>query len=176
MRPSTAFFMMFAASVLASACGGDASSAPGSPAGAAFARAQSRESLPFRGTITTADRGVVVPPNLLVIGTAEGTATHLGRYTAIIEAVAPLGQSTATGSYVFTAANGDRFTATFVGSAAPAEAGGLRFTEVLTIVSGTGRFTGATGTFAMSKLVFVDAASGTSTGSGTMEGTIVLDR
>ena len=176
MRPSTAYFLMFAATVLASACGGDVSSTTASPASASLARGQGRESLPFRGTVTTADQGVVAPPNLLVNGTAEGTATHLGRYSATFEAVAPLGGNTATGSYVFTAANGDRFTATFSGSAEPADDGGLRFTEVLTIVSGTGRFAGATGTFTMRKIVYVDAAQGTSTGSGTMEGEIVLGR
>jgi hypothetical protein len=176
MRSRIAYSMVFAASVLASACGGDASSATASPASASLARGLGRESLPFRGTITTADQGVVVPPNLLVNGTAEGTATHLGRYTAITEAVAPLGGNTATGSYVFTAANGDQFTATFSGSAEPAGGGGLRFTEVLTIVSGTGRFAGATGTFSMRKIVYVDAALGTSTGTGTMEGEIIFGR
>ena len=175
MRPSIAYSMVFAASVLASACGGDGSITPASPASASLARGQAGKALPFRGTVTTADQGVVVPPNLLVGGTAEGTATHLGRYTATFEAVAPLGGNTATGSYVFTAANGDRFTATFVGSAEPGEEG-LRFTEVLTIVSGTGRFAGATGTFTMRKLVVVDPASGSSTGVGTMEGEILLAR
>jgi hypothetical protein len=43
-------------------------------------------------------------------------------------------------------------------------------------VSGTGRFAGATGTFTMRKIVYVDVARGTSTGSGTMEGEIVLSR
>ena len=106
----------------------------------------------------------------------RGTATHLGRYTATYEAVAPLGQGTATGNYVFTAATGDRFTATFAGSAAPVEPGVERFTEVLTIVSGTGRFAGATGTFTMRKNVYIDIAQGSSTGSGTMEGEIDLAR
>ena len=176
MQPRITNSLILAATVLAAACSGDRTSAPASPASASFARGQGRQSLPFRGTIATADRAVVAPPNLLVSGAAAGTATHLGRYTASYEAVAPLGGSTATGSYVFTAANGDRFTATFAGSAAPAEEGRLRFTEVLTIVSGTGRFASATGTFTMRKLVLIDGASGTSTGTGTMEGEIDLPK
>src|SRR5215207_6441140 len=109
MRSSITKCLVVSASVLASACSGDVSSAPASPASASLARGQGRESLPFRGTITTADRSAVAPPNLLISGTAEGTATHLGRFAATYEAVAPLGQGTATGNYVFIAANGDRF-------------------------------------------------------------------
>ena len=56
------------------------------------------------------------------------------------------------------------------------EPGVERFTEVLTIVSGTGRFAGATGTFTMRKNVYIDIAQGSSTGSGTMEGEIDLAR
>lgn len=173
MRPSFMSSMVFAATVLASACG-DASSAP-PLASPSASLARGAESLPFRGTIATTDRGIIAPPNLLATGTAEGTATHLGRFTATYAAVAPLGQGTATGTYVFTAANGDRFTATFVGSAAPVSPGVERFTEVLTILSGTGRFASATGTFTMRKLVSIDFAQGTSTGSGSMDGEIDLD-
>ena len=176
MRTSFMSSIVLMAGVLTSACAGDASSAPASSASASLARGHGREALPFRGTIATADRGSIAPPNLLISGSAEGTATHLGRYTATYDAVAPLGQGTATGSYVFTAANGDRFTATFVGSAAPVEPGVERFTEDLTIVSGTGRFAGATGTFTMRKLVNIDVAQGRSTGAGTMEGEIALER
>lgn len=176
MRPSFMSSIVIAASLLGSACGGDVSTAPTSPASASLARGQGGKSLPFRGTIATADRSQIAPPNLLLSGTAEGTATHLGRFTATFEAVAPLGQGTATGSYVFTAANGDRVTATFIGSAAPVQPGVERFTEELTIVSGTGRFAGATGTFTMRKLVYIDYAQGSSTASGTMEGEIKFDR
>ena len=168
--------IVLALTVLSAACGGDSSSAPLAPAGSALSQAGGRASVPFRGSISTADKGNVVVPNLEVVGTAEGTATHLGRYTATFLAVAPLGGNTASGSYAFTAANGDGFVATFTGAAAPNALGDLIFTEVLTIVSGTGRFASATGTFTMTKTVVVDGPSGTSTGVGTMEGTIQFNR
>ena len=180
MRRMIISSIAFVVSVSMAACGGDVSSSPISPADAASAQARAQgqrsASLPFRGSITTADQATVVGPNLLLVGTAEGTATHLGRYTATFEVVAPLGASTATGTYRFTAANGDQLIATFAGYATPVSPGVERFTEALTIVGGTGRFAAATGTFTMSKLVNIDYQSATSTGAGSFEGTIDLNR
>jgi len=117
---------------------------------------------------------VVAPPFLLATGTGEGTATHLGRFTATYEAAADLATPTATGTYRFTAANGDRLVATFVGTAVALKPGLERFTEVLTIVSGTGRFAAAAGTITLVRLVSIDYAAGTSTSTGSMEGAITL--
>jgi hypothetical protein len=175
MRSITKGSIVFALTLMAAACGNDVSSTPLAPAGAALSQAGGRESLPFRGSISTADAGQVVGPNLEVVGTAVGTATHLGRFTATYHAVAPLGGNTATGSYEFTSANGDGFVATFSGMAAPDASGELMFTEVLTIVSGTGRFASATGTFTMTRTGVLDVPSGRSTGVGTMKGSVELN-
>ena len=75
------------------------------------------------------------------------------------------------GRITFTAANGDSFTATEVGSATIDNG----FADVLddaTITGGTGRFAGATGTLTILKRV--DIATGLS--SGSFEGTINLAR
>ena len=85
---------------------------------------------------------------LLPRGTAEGTATHLGRFTGNVTAeVNP--DNTATGTFTFTAANGDQLSGTFVGEGVFIPPNTARITEVATIENGTGRFAGATGTFTM---------------------------
>ena len=170
MRP-----IMFAAAVLAVvACSDQGSSGPTSPTSAALAasrtQAQGSAQLPLHGSLTTTDQGVVVPPNLLVQGTGEGYATQLGRFTATYSAVAGLGTSTATGDYSFTAANGDQLFATFIGSAVDIAPGVMSFTEIATIVGGTGRFVAATGTFTLRRIGVIDYATGTSTSTGVFDG------
>ena len=176
MRPSMMGSIVLAAGVIASACSSDVSKAPTSPTAASYSPARRGESLPFRGTITTADQAEIAPPFLYSDGTGEGTATHLGRFTATYSAIADLATPTATGTYYFTAANGDRLVATFAGTAAPGPTGIPIFTEVLTIVSGTGRLAGATGTFTMRRLVLIDFATNTSTSTGSIEGEINLGK
>jgi hypothetical protein len=174
MRPSTNRSIVLALSVIATACSGDISSSMSSPTGASFVQTNGAQPVRFSGSIVTADQAVVAPPFLLATGTGEGTATHLGRFTATYEAAADLATPTATGTYRFTAANGDRLVATFVGTAVAIEPGLERFTEVLTIVSGTGRFAAAEGTITLVRLVSIDYAAGTSTATGSMEGAITL--
>jgi hypothetical protein len=174
MRPITSRSIILALSVIATACSGDISSPSLSPTSASLVKANGAQPVQFRGSITTADQAVIAPPFLLATGTGEGTATHLGRFTATYEATANLATSAATGTYRFTAANGDLLVATFVGSAVAIEPGLERFTEVLTIVSGTGRFAAAAGTITMVRLVSINYAAGTSTATGSMEGEITL--
>jgi len=174
MRPITNRSLVLALSVIVTACSGDISNSALSPTSASLVKANGAQPVPFRGTITTADQAVIAPPFLLANGTGEGTATHLGRFAATYEARADLATPTATGTYRFTAANGDLLVATFVGSAVAIEPGLERFTEVLTIVSGTGRFAAAQGTITMVRLVSIDYATQTSTSTGSMEGEITL--
>jgi len=180
MRPIVMRPIILAASVLAAACSDHGSGSPTAPSSAAVLPAQTQRNatrLPLRGSFTAVDKGVVVGSKLEVEGTAEGTATHLGRFTATITAIADLATPTATGAFTFTAANGDQLVATFVGVAAPtAERGVVSFTETFTIVGGTGRFVGATGTFTMRRIAEIDFAAGTSTSSGSFEGHIDLNK
>lgn len=101
---------------------------------------------------------------------------YLGRFTMIYAAVADLATPTATGTFTFTAANGDQLLVTFVGNAANTiEPGIVDFTETLTIVAGTGRFSRATGTFTMRRIATINFATGTSTSTGSFEGHIDFD-
>ncbi len=173
MRPIVMRPIILAVSVLAAACSDQVSTSPTSPTSPALAHSHNATQLPFSGAFTAADQGVVVPPNLLVQGTGVGTATHLGRFTMTYAAVADLATPTATGTYDFVAANGDQLHTTFVGVATVSQDPTVvSFTEVLTIVGGSGRFAGATGTFTVRKIGVIDFATARSTSTGSFEGHI----
>jgi hypothetical protein len=129
--------------------------------------------LPFRGSFTTLTTGEIVPPTLTVTGTAERTATHLGRFTATSLDIVDQPTATSTGTFNFTAANGGQsFTKTAGGQDAFTPPNVSHVTLVATIVSGTGRLAEATGTFTMQQTSIIDLATGTSSGSGSFDGTL----
>ena len=123
------------------------------------------EQVPFKGSL----EGVVTitplkPPYVSVLVNATGNATHLGRFALAIPHIVNRANMTATGSYQFVAANGDRLTADFTGQASLTETPGvLAIVETATITGGTGRFAGATGGFTCQRLF--DMVAGTTTGS-----------
>ncbi len=165
--------------VLSAACSGQAFDSPTSPTGATSSttgqmQAKGGTQLPFRGSLTTFTD--VPPPNAHAFVTG-GTATHLGAFTGTLTAVVDLATSTATGTFEFVAANGDRLSGTFIGVEGVFVAPGVaRLTEVATIESGTGRFAGATGTFTLVRFDTIDFTDGTATGDGTFEGHINLNK
>jgi hypothetical protein len=114
----------------------------------------------------------LAPPLVSVNVEVTGKATHLGKFALDIPHVVNRANSTAVGSYEFTAANGDTLTATFTGKATrTAVPGVLYIEETATITGGTGRFAGATGSFTVELLY--DTVAGTTEGS--FDGTIALD-
>ena len=99
--------------------------------------------VPFKASVS----GTVVPPDLsgafaLIDGT--GTASHLGKvsYKAVGQIT---GATTDTLTETFTAANGD--TLTILCNQVLEDLGGgvLRGTDTWTVIGGTGRFSGASG-------------------------------
>ena len=161
--------------LFAAACSDQAVHSPTSPAdaslGAAQTAARSGTALPFRGSFTTV---IDVPPPS-AHGTADGTATQLGPFTGTLTAdVNP--DNTSTGTFNFTAANGDQLSGTFVGQGVFIPPNTATITEVATIENGTGRFAGATGTFTMISLHTIDFATGNATAEGTFEGVIHLNK
>jgi hypothetical protein len=127
--------------------------------------------LPFHGSFTAF---IDVPPPS-AHATAEGTATHLGRFTGTLTAEVN-SDNTSTGTFSFTAANGDQLSGTFIGEGVFIPPNTARITEVATIENGTGRFAGATGTFTMVRFDTIDFATGQATATGTFEGQINLNR
>ena len=128
------------------------------------------EQVPFKGSLeAVVTRIPLAPPLVAVLLTGTGNATHLGAFTFTAPHVVNLATRIATGSYVFTAANGDQVYADFVGhSTRTDQPGVIKIVEVATITGGTGRFAGATGGFTVVRLY--DTIAGTTAGS--FEGTI----
>ena len=134
--------------------------------------------LPFRGSYTINTNGVFTPPSTLVIsGTATGHASHVGRFTATTVDVVNTTTATSTGTYTLTAANGDQLIATTAGGEDQFIPPNVSHVTLLaTIVSGTGRFDGATGTFTVRSISVLDFATASSSGSGSFDGRINLNK
>ena len=127
------------------------------------------QDVPFKGRLegaATITPGT--PPFLSVSLEGTGNATHLGRFTVEIPHVVNTTNRTSTGTYEFTAANGDTLTASFTGQAILTSPGVLSVVETATITGGTGRFADATGSFTVER-VFNQLTSLT---TGSFEGTI----
>ena len=109
---------------------------------------------------------------MFVDGSGTGNAQHLGRFTYTFEFVVDLTTGDGIGSAEFTAANGDKFSTEVDGSAGVnAPPGFNHVVEEHTIVGGTGRFAGASGSFTLDRLISLT----TSVSVGTVDGTIILD-
>ena len=176
--------------VLAAGCSGAGTGTPTSPSSAAPPAASPPASaalahghaLPLKGSFTldteaTFNCPPVCPPTIMsVTGTLEGTATHLGRFTAVTTDRVDLATAAATGTYTFKAANGDELFATTVSQGEPLVPPNISTVNgTATIVGGTGRFAGATGSFSYRFTGAIDFVAGTSTGSGSFEGSVQID-
>jgi hypothetical protein len=131
------------------------------------------EQVPFKGSL----EGIVTvtpvpdsPPTIVdVLVEGTGNATQLGQFAFTIPHRVNRATRTASGSYHFTAANGDTLSADFTGQSMPTETlGVISIVETATITGGTGRFAGATGSFTSERTY--DTFIGTTTGS--FKGTI----
>ena len=126
--------------------------------------------VPFSGSMQGTEGGGVPQGGfVLVNGSGAGIATHLGRFTMTWAVTVNLSNGTATGSFHFTAANGDTVDTSIAGSSEPTPTPEVfRITEINTITSGTGRFANAQGTFIMERLTDLN----TGFTSGSFHGTI----
>jgi hypothetical protein len=130
---------------------------------------QAPASLPFRGTLEgTQTVTPLAPPFIFVNGEASGTATHLGKFTVQFPHTVNFALAQGTGTYTFTAANGDTLTADFTGTAQVGTVTSI--IEQAVITGGTGRFAGAEGSFTARRIF--NPATGVTTGS--FEGTIAF--
>ena len=181
---------LFGLCVLAAACSGAGLDSPASPSsaaalagvaqvGSAAREAQSRggTELPFQGSYTMSSHCTVncpptIPPDTFQVqAEGNGTATHLGRFTLAATDNIVILSARSTGTWVLTAANGDQIFATTAGGEVPNE-GVVRLQA--TITGGTGRFAGASGTFAVEFSQEIDFVAGTATGAGSFEGHLNL--
>jgi len=109
---------------------------------------------------------------MLVDGNGTGHATHLGQFTYTYEFVVDLSTGNGVGSAEFTAANGDSFS-TEITAISPVLG---HVVEEHTIVAGTGRFAGASGSFILDRLVTTIGTTTTNVSVGTVDGTIVTSK
>lgn len=122
------------------------------------------DQVPFQGTLSgTVTVTPLTPPIASVEIDGTGVATQLGRFTLDVPHIVNQATRIATGTYEFTAANGDTLTASFSGQATLVAPGVLTVAETATITGGTGRFDGATGSFTSERTFTV--ATGQTTGT-----------
>lgn len=157
------------AALTLSACSAGSTDHPLAPS---TARVSSRSAvaLPLRGTVDASESSVYNPvANTITVHlTADGVATHLGRFDMVADFVVDLNSVTSAGTITLTAANGDELRTTFTGVGVVTSV--TTIVETATIVGGTGRFAGATGGFTLRRVL--DEATGISAGS--FDGTITF--
>jgi hypothetical protein len=123
----------------------------------------------FKGRLEGTVTRTPIPPLVQVDVQATGNATQLGRFALDVPHLVDPAVRLAYGSYEFTAANRDTLLAHFAGQSALTEIPGvLHIVETAVIAGGTGRFVGASGSFASER--WFDMNTGTTIGS--FEGTI----
>jgi hypothetical protein len=111
------------------------------------------EQVPFTGSLEGVDIGTPVnPPFVLARVTATGNATQLGKFTYTELDTVDTSTRIGTGTFVFTAANGDTVFGTISGKATFTPPNALTIEENAIITGGTGRFAEATGTFTATRL------------------------
>ena len=138
----------------------------------------------FKGTFQGQDAHDTLPPgatSVVIRTTATGIGTQLGRFSLNREVTGNLLNFSAAGSAHWVAANGDSIYTTVVGQAELSDLPGgfLKVTEIHTITGGTGRFTGAQGSFTVElfhKLEASGVAGGVETHDifGSFHGTITF--
>ena len=140
---------------------------------AALATSAAAQHLPFKGTLLGSD--IVSgegPCPTTICTTGTGTGTQLGHFSLTQGTTVNFANFTETGSAQWTAANGDIMYTSVVGSAIP---GDVVFvvTEIHTITAGTGRFSGAQGSFTVHRThVVAFSDDGTHFSTGWFEGAI----
>ena len=140
------------------------------PAAADVVCPEAQDGVPFHGTLRGAETDVPTFPTLSADGSGTGNATHLGKFQAswLITVNISTTPSPSTGTFEFIAADGSRLFTEVVGEGSGAPL--AHITECNTITGGTGRFAGASGAFAIHRVV--DLATGDT--SGSFGGTIVI--
>jgi hypothetical protein len=120
---------------------------------------------------TTVAPPVFTPPILQQTDRGTCQLSHLGHATVLGTQQINVAAGTETAEVTFTAANGDALYTTNVGANTKTGPTTIRFAGTMTIVGGTGRFTGATGQ------IRAEGTADLVTGSGqfTLDGWIAFD-
>jgi len=134
--------------------------------------AAAQKQVPFKGSMQGQEidtpEGGPPPTTLSADGSATGMATLVGQFSFSYQVTVNLANGTATGSGHLIAANGDSVDTTIAGSSETTTSGVVSITEIDTITGGTGRFSGAQGSFTVERLVNLE----TGFTSGSFHGAI----
>jgi hypothetical protein len=134
------------------------------------------KNLSVLGSFDGHDIGVVQGGTLQASGGGAGNASHIGRFTYIVNATVDVNGSS-TGVFLLVFNNGDVIYGSVVGRGPvppPAPPEPIRITEQLTITGGTGRFEGATGSLTFDRIVDPSTFPAFESTSGTLTGTISI--
>jgi hypothetical protein len=127
------------------------------------------EQVPFKGSLEGVDTATpLTPPFFSATVEATGEATHLGEFTLTILVTGNRATGMATGTFLFTAANGDTVFGTLSGQSTLTAPGVITIAENMIITGGTCRFADSTGSFTGTRLK--NLATGETIGG--FEGTI----
>lgn len=126
---------------------------------------------PFNGTVQSTETSVKVFPIMSATATGSGSATQFGSFSTRYQVEINLLDLSSTESAEFIGTNGDSLHAEAVGQATENRTPGmLNLVDIYKITGGTGRFSGASGTFTLNRLVSVT----TGAASSTFEGYLLL--
>lgn len=134
--------------------------------------AAAEEQVPLKGSFATSSIITVNFPFIHISTDGVGQVSHLGRTRLHSELDVLIGVDTATGTFTYTAANGDTLTGTVSGIVPPPDLqGNDEFDLTAIFTGGSGRFTDATGsvlTHTVSQATGPTSAVASNTISGTV--------
>lgn len=127
--------------------------------------------LPVRGIVHSTETYSTAFPTMLVTASGWGDVTELGRFTVNYETEMNLLDLSRIESAHFVGTNGNSIQAEGRGQAVQDQTPGIyQVIEIYTITGGTGRFTGASGTLTLKRVV--NLATGST--AGALDGYILL--
>ncbi len=129
------------------------------------------KTLNVQGSLDGHGIGVVQNGTLQASGAGEGNASHIGRFTYVLNATVNLNFSS-TGVFLLAFNNGDVIHGSFTGFGSLTGPNAGHIVENLTINGGTGRFEGATGSFTLDRVTDNSALPAFDSHAGTLTGTI----
>jgi hypothetical protein len=127
--------------------------------------------LSLSGIVQSTERYSTDFATMSVTASGWGDVTELGRFTVSYQTEVNLLDLSGTESAQFVAANGDRLQARGAGQATEDQTPGIfHVVEIYTITGGTGRFTNASGTLTLKRVVVF--ATGST--AATLEGYVLI--
>ena len=131
------------------------------------------KNLSVLGSFDGHDIGVVQGGTLQASGGGAGNASHIGRFTYIVNATVNSDNSS-TGVFLLVFNNGDVIHGSLTGLGEITAPNAAHIVENLTINGGTGRFEGATGSLKFDRIVDGSTLPAFESTSGTLTGTISI--